>query len=432
MATKTGMETQKTAAGARKKALSLFPALTSRNYKLYFGGQFVSLTGTWLQTVAQGWLVFELTGSAFLIGIVTALSSLPTLMFTLFGGVIVDRFPKRKILLFTQTASMALAFILGILTTAKVVTVTEIAVLAFLLGVVNAIDSPARQSFVAELVDKNSLGSAIALNSAIFNAARVIGPSIAGILIVYVGTGGAFLINSASYIAVLAALLLMRVQATAEPVRHHPLRAIKEGLCVSFTNPVIRTLLLLTAVTSIFGWSYTTILPVIADNIFHAGATGLGHLYAAAGLGALTATIIVSAASSRVRPLWFILGGNTLFTCALLLFTFTDNLYAALGLLYLCGVGLLMQFSTMNTTIQKQVADNVRGRVMSIYILMFIGLSPIGNFEVGYLAEVFGPRTAIRAGAIIVFIFGLLIFSRRKKLSEAHKTYTGTATGLRA
>ena len=421
MAAKTGM-------GARKKALSIFPALASRNYQLYFGGQFISLTGTWLQTVAQGWLVFELTRSAFLIGVVTALSSLPTLMFTLFGGVIVDVLPTRKILLFTQTASMALAFILGMLTAARVVTVTEIAVLAFLLGVVNAIDSPARQSFVAEMVDKDSLGSAIALNSAIFNAARVIGPSIAGILIVYVGTGGAFLINSASYIAVIAALLLMRVQAPAKPVRHHPLRAIKEGISVSFTNPVIRTLLLLTAVTSIFGWSYTTILPVIADNIFHAGPSGLGHLYAAAGLGALTATIIVSAASSRVGPLWFILGGNTLFTCALLLFTFTQSLYAAMGLLYLCGVGLLMQFSTMNTTIQKQVADNVRGRVMSIYILMFIGLSPIGNFEVGYLAEALGPRTAIRAGAVTVFIFGLLIFLRRKKLSEAHRAYTGTSS----
>lgn len=243
---------------AVERFMGVFPALRSRNYQLFFTGQFISLVGTWLQVVAQGWLVLQLTNSAFLVGVVAAASTAPTLFLSLFGGVIVDRFSKRRILLFTQSASMALAFVLGVLTVVKVITVAQITFLAFLLGVVNAMDAPARQAFLIEMVEREALGSAIALNSGIFNAARVIGPSAAGILIAIVGTGGAFIINSVSYTAVITALFFIRAKKSAAPeLRMRPLKAIGEGVLYSFTHPVIRALLLFTAITSVFGWSYT-------------------------------------------------------------------------------------------------------------------------------------------------------------------------------
>ena len=193
---------------------SAIPAFQNRNYKLYFFGQLISLTGTWLQVVAQGWLVLKLTNSAYYLGLIAALSTLPSLFLTMFGGVIVDQFPKRRILILTQTSSMILAFVLGFLTVFKIITVWEIGIIAFLLGVVNAIDAPARQSFVPEIVNKEQLASAIALNSSMFNAARVIGPSLAGILIALIGTGGAFIVNGVSYIAVIIALLSMKINWT--------------------------------------------------------------------------------------------------------------------------------------------------------------------------------------------------------------------------
>ncbi len=210
-----------------QKITSFFPALRNKNYQLYFMGQLVSLIGTWLQIVAQGWLVLELTNSVFLIGLVAAVSTLPTLLFSLFGGVIVDRFNKQKIITFTQTASMLLALVLGLLTVFKIINVWQIMILAFLLGVVNAVDMPARQAFVVEMVGKSDLASAIALNSGIFNGARVIGPSIAGILIGLVGTGGAFILNAASYLAVILALFYIKAKAIVHKNHPHPMLAIK-------------------------------------------------------------------------------------------------------------------------------------------------------------------------------------------------------------
>lgn len=411
--------------GWTEKLLTIFPAFRNRNYQLYFSGQFVSLIGTWIQIVAQGWLVLKLTNSAFLIGLVAAVATLPTLLFSLFGGVIVDRFPKRKIIIFTQTSSMVLAFTLGILTLLKVINVWEIALLAFLLGVVNAIDAPARQSFVVEMVGKEDLPSAISLNSAIFNGARVIGPSIAGLLIALIGTGGAFIANGISYIAVIIALFAMRITSTVHDTHPNPFRAIHEGVIYVFSHPIIRTLLIFTGITSVFGWSYTTIMPVIAQNTFHLDATGLGYMYAVSGLGALLATVLISAFSKRVNALFFILGGNTLFALSIILFTFTSNLFAALFFLFLSGLGLLLQFSMMNTTIQSLVEDKYRGRVMSIYILMFLGLSPLGNLQIGFLSDYLGTGTAIQIGALVTFLFGMLVFLNRNRVRQAYEEYKG-------
>lgn len=405
------------------KIFGIFPALKNKNYLLYFLGQLISLIGTWLQVVAQGWLVLQLTNSAFLLGLVTAISTLPTLIFSLHGGVIVDRFPKRKILIFTQTSSMILAFALGILTVLKIINVGEILILSFLLGLVTAVDAPARQAFVPEMVGKEKLPSAIALNSGVFNAARVIGPAVAGFLIVIVGTGGAFILNGISYIAVIAALFAMTVPSIVGKNKLNPTAAIKEGLSYSFGHPIIRSLLILISVVSVFGWSYSTILPYIAQDIYHMGAAGLGYLYAAAGLGALAATVIVSATLKKISPTVYIFGGNFLFAVSIFLFSLNINFILSLAFLFFAGFGLLIQVTALNTTIQNMVPHEIRGRVMSIYVLMFIGTSPIGSFEIGWLSDKMGTSFAIQAGAIVVFVFGLFMFFRRNKILEQYKLY---------
>ena len=401
-----------------------FPALKNPNYKLYFFGQLISLIGTWLQIVAQGWLVLKLTNSAFLIGLVAALATLPSFLFTLFGGVIVDWFSKKRILLFTQGSSMILAFVLGALTLAHIINIWEIGMLSFLLGVVNAIDAPARQAFVPEMVTKDELTSAIALNSGVFNTARVIGPGVAGLLIAVVGTGGAFMLNGLSYIAVIIALLIMKLKPRKATVKGDALKAIKEGFAYSLAHPIIRTLILFTAVSSVFGWSYTTIMPLIAQNEFHLGADGLGYLYAATGLGALMATFLIAGFSKRVPPIIYIAGGSMLFAVSLILFSYTTNFYLALILLFFAGLGLLSQFAMMNTRIQSLVKSEFRGRVMSIYVFMFVGLTPIGNFEIGWLSERTNTSFAIRVGAIIVFVFAFIVFLRRNKITAAFNEYS--------
>lgn len=411
-----------------EKLVSFFPALGSRNYVLYFIGQLVSIAGTWLQMVAQGWLVLQLTNSAFLIGLVAAAGTLPSLLFSLFSGVVIDRFPKKYVLYFTQIASMVLAFILGVLTIIRVITVLEITILAFLLGIVTALDIPARQAFVVDLVEKDAVASAIALNSGLFNAGRVIGPGIAGFLIALVGTGGAFILNGISFVAVVIALFFIHVPSFVPNKHLHPIKAIKEGVSFSFSHPIIRTLLIFTGIVSVFGWSYSTVMPVIAQNTFHLDASGLGLLYAAGGLGALLGTLIVSGFSRKLNSTAFIIGGNILFSVPLALFTFTHNLSLALLLLFLSGIGLLTQFATINTTIQHMVEDEMRGRVMSMYSLMFIGLSPLGNLEIGVLAERFGSGPAIAIGAVVVFITGIVIFFLRHDVRAKQKIYMEKAS----
>jgi MFS family permease len=369
-------------------------------------------------------LVFQLSHSAFYVGLDAAVSTMPTLFLSLFGGVIVDRFPKRKILLFTQSASMILAFILGFLAVFKIIQVWQIIVLAFLLGVVNAVDSPARQAYVVELVDdRKHLTSAIALNSGMFNAARVIGPTIAGLLIAGLGAGTAFILNGISYIAVIISLTYITTNDKVVPTNIHPLTAIKEGLKYTFFQPTIRLLLMTAAIVSIFGWSYATLMPVFAHDVFKLNASGLGYLYAVAGTGALVGAFFISAYSHKFNSWLIIIAGNLLFSISLLIFTFISNVYLAGFFLFLIGMGLVSQFSMINTTIQHLVDDKMRGRVMSIYTIAFIGLAPIGNFEIGLAAEKLGTEMAIRISALIVVVFGLIMFSgyflsRRRKIQQ--------------
>jgi len=409
--------------GWTSKILKAFPAFKYKNYRLFFSGQLISLVGTWLQIVALGWLVLELTNSAFWVGTISALSLLPVLIFGIFGGVIVDRYNKKTLLYITQALSMILALILGFLTVFNLINLWEIGILAFLLGTVTALDHPARQTFVVEMVGKEDLASAIALNSTTFNASRVIGPGVAGILIKLIGTGGTFILNGLSFIAVIIALYFIKVSKESPKVHPHPIAAIKEGLRYSFTHPVIKMLLIFSAVTSIFGWSYSTILPVIVQNIYHKDAAALGYLYSATGLGALLSAFIVSAYSKKINPLVFILGGNTAFAASLILLSLTKSFLLALPILFVSGAGLIMQFSMINTTIQHMVSDNIRGRVLSIYTLMLFGMAPFGSFQIGIVADRFGSPLAIQLGALIVFAYGIYVYLNRNRVRLSYKNY---------
>lgn len=398
------------------RILGAFPAFRYRNYKLYFTGQVISLVGFWLQIVAEGWLVFQLTHSALWVGIIGAVGTIPSLLFSLIGGVIVDRISKKKILITTQTVALILAAILGILVQFHLMTVGILTVLAFLLGVVDAIDTPARQAFVVDLVDKEDLSSAIALNSGMFNFARVLGPSIAGILIGFLGLASSFFINAVSFIPAIIVINMMIVKEIPDMEHAHPIEAIKEGLRFSFGHTTIRILMIFAAVVTIFGWSYSTLLPVMTENIFHKGATQLGYMYAASGVGALLATIFISAYAKKIKDTTFIFIGSLVFCLGLFLFTLTANFVFALMFLFLVGFGLTSQFSVINASIQHLVNDQIRGRVMSIYTVMFLGMSPVGSFLIGVGADKFKSDHAIQIGVLVVFLFLVYVFLNRIKL----------------
>lgn len=393
-----------------------FPALKYRNYRLYFAGQLVSLIGTWLQTVAQGFLVYEITRSALWVGLIGALQTLPVLFFALLGGVIVDRFKKRNVLYITQAGQMILALVLGVLVLMGAADRYVIAVLSVFLGILTAIDMPARQTFMHNLVKRKDLSSAVSLSAGTFNGARIVGPASAGILISLFGAGGAFILNGLSFVAVIVALYLMKVREEVAPVHLHPWQAIKEGLTYSFSHEVIRPVLLLATVNSVFGWSYITVMPVIARDVFYEGARGLGYLQAAAGVGAVAGAILVSAFSRRKPARLFILGGSLVFSLSILVFSFTQTLLMGMTVLLFAGFGLLSAFSMMNTTIQTRATDEIRGRVMSIYTLMFVGMAPFGNLLVGYLSELFGVMNALRINAIILLITLAILCITQKQL----------------
>lgn len=400
---------------------SAFPAFKHRNYRLYFLGQLISMAGMWLQRVAQGWLIYQLTHSAFWVGTTAALGLLPLLFFTLPGGVIVDRFPKKKILYFTQAVAMILAFLLYLVTITNNANVFTISLLAFLLGLVDCLDKPARQAFVIELVGKEDLPSAIALNAGIFNGARVLGPAIAGFIIGIGGVSMAFLINAISFIPILFALYQVRVREEIPKEHPHPLMALKEGISFAYAHRAIRYLLLFIGGVSIFGWSYTTLLPVVAQSVFNMDATGLGYLYAVSGAGAVLATAMISTFSKEVSVMRFIVVGCLLFSFSTFLFSLTRNVVIAYPLLFLAGFGLVIQFSVINSLIQYMVPNEMRGRIMSLFVLMAVGTSPIGNFQIGILAEYFGTVFAIAANAVAFLICGLALFLKRKEIYKAYK-----------
>jgi MFS family permease len=387
-------------------------SLKHRNFQLFFSGQLISLVGTWMDTVAEAWLVYRLTGSSLLLGTVTFAGQIPVLLMAPVAGMVADRFNRRKIVIATQVSSMILAGILAFLTITKRVTVGEVILLAALMGIVNAFDIPARQSFLVEMVGREDLMNAIALNSSMFNGARIIGPSIAGVLVASVGEGWCFFANSVSYIAVIAGLLLMNIPHRARRVETaSPFEHIKEGFVFVRNTAPIRTLLLLIGLVSLVAMPYAVLMPVFAAKILHGNARTLGALMTAAGTGALIGALLL-AARRGVSGLGRIVGlacGS--FGVALILFSFSRWWVLSAILLIPVGFSVMTQMGSTNTLIQAMVPDRLRGRTMAVYSMMFMGMAPFGALLSGALADRIGaPRTVALGGAAA--IIGAIAFSR--------------------
>ncbi len=399
------------------------PVLKNRNYRLYFAGQLISIIGSWMQVAALAWLTLQLTNSAALVGLVSAMTGIPALFFALFGGIIVDSFSKKNILLVTNFCAMILAFLLGFLTVFGLINLTEILVIAFVGGIINAIFTPAHFAYISELSKKSTIISAMSINASVSSLGRIIGPAIAGILIVLVGSGGAFILNGISYIAVLVALLLVNTPYKVTNQHLRPLQAIKEGLLYSFRHPMIRVIFLYVSAMSIFAWSFSTIIPVMAKSVFHSDAQGMGYLLSAVGLGAIFATVVVSTFANRFSKLTFILLGNTFFAVSLFLFSMTANLYLGIFYLFLVGAGLVSLNVVLGTMVQQMTDEKYHGRVSSLYFLFYAGLMFIGNIEIGYLTDFVGAGNALRLNTVIVFIIGLFIYYSRTHVRQAHQRF---------
>jgi MFS family permease len=387
-------------------------ALRHRNFQLFFSGQLISLIGTWMQSVAQAWLVYRLTGSALLLGSVGFASQFPVFLFAPFGGITADRVNRQRLIVATQIASMILAGILAWLTLSHRVQVWHIFALAGLLGVVNAFDIPGRQSFLIDMVGKEDLMNAIALNSSMFNGARVIGPAIAGILVSKIGEGWCFAANSLSYIAVIVGLLLMHVQSKPRTSQHSPIEDIVEGFRWVNRTKIIRALLILIGLVSLVGMPYTVLMPIFADKILHGGARGLGILMGATGVGALFGALTLAAKSGGVKGLgrWITISCATL-GISLFCFAFSSSFWLSAAFLLPAGYSMMLQMACSNTLIQTIVPDQLRGRVMSVYSMMFMGMAPFGAFFGGALAHRIGAPITVAVGAIAC-VLGAIWFGR--------------------
>ncbi|HXS69090.1 MAG TPA: MFS transporter [Candidatus Polarisedimenticolia bacterium] len=379
-----------------------FAALRHRNFRLFFGGQLVSLIGTWMQNTAQGWLVYELTGSKWLLGLVTAVSSAPMLFFSTLGGSIADQYSKRNIVLCTQTAMMALAFTFAALVWSKHITIALILIIAGLRGVAMAFDMPARQSFMVEMTSREDLMNAISLNSSMVNGARVVGPSVAGLLIAKIGIAMCFFVDGVSYIAVIIGLMMMRLPKFVKPQRPDSAAAhVLEGFSYVWGHRRMKTLLILFAIVGIFGWSYSVLMPAFAADVFKVGAGGYGALLTANAIGALLGSLTVASVGNRVSMRLLVFGGLSVFSTMLLLLAFVTNFYLALALLAVAGWGMLLFFATTNTLLQTSSSDEMRGRVMGIWALVFGGMMPVGGLEAGTLSHYFGIRWTVAIGAVV-------------------------------
>jgi MFS family permease len=387
-----------------------FRALKHRNFQLFIAGQLISLIGTWMQNTAQQWLVYRLTGSAALLGVFGFASQFPMLCLAWMGGYVGDRYNRHRGVIATQTISMILAFALAILTLMHIITTWQLIVIAFLVGIVNAFDVPIRQSFFVHMVGKEDLPNAIALNSSIFNGARVVGPAIAGFTIVLVGEGWCFFLNALSFVAVIIALLMMRIPATERrAVGESPARAFVEGFRFAMADVPIRSALILLSVLSLFGLQYSVFLPIYASDILHGGAKTLGLLMSAAGVGAVLGALQF-AARTQYKGLarWIAM---TCGACAagLIVCSFATSFWLCAAVLFVVGFAATSQMAATNTIIQQRVPDEMRSRLMAVYATMFMGVQPIGALLAGVVAKHIGaPHTLLLFG--IAVLIGSMVF----------------------
>jgi MFS family permease len=387
-------------------------ALRHRNYRLFFFGQLISLVGTWMQQVAQGWLVLQITHDPLWLGIVSVAQFGPVIIFGLFGGLIADQWPKRRTLLATQTSAMLLAFALFLLTATGVVQVWQVMILAALLGITNSIDMPTRQAFAVEMVGREDVTNAVGLNSAMFNASRVIGPAVAGLLIGAFSISIAFLLNGISFIAVIVAYLMMRTdELRPAPVIVRPttvrgvFASLAEGGRFVRQTPVVLLSVTVVGLVATFGMNFQVLMPPYADNVLNVGAAGYGFLMAASGLGSTVAALWI-AFSRKVSPLPIILGAIAL-GLGTIVVAFTTSFGVALLAMVIVGAGGIGMAVTANTTIQLSVPDHLRGRVMSLYTTVFAGSVPAGGLLMGWIASAWGVPAALLVGAILSLVVGV-------------------------
>jgi len=371
---------------------------------------FVSLIGTWIQAVAQSWLVFQLTNSAFLLGFVGFLGSIPVLLLSLFGGVLADRLNKRNILITTQTAFMLLAFLLAVLTQLKLITPQQIMLIAVLNGVVMAFDAPSRQAVVVELVGKENLFNAIALNSVSFNSSRIIGPAFAGVLVATIGMSGCFYLNGISFLAVIIALLLVKTHNHSKGDKNNKaLKDLKDGLIFIKNNRLILALVTIVGIVSLFGVSYVILMPIFANNILKVGVRGLGVLMSSAGFGALIGALILARLGDFKYKGKLLLVSSFVFSFSLILFSLSKGYLLSIIVLIFTGGSSVIAVALINTILQTRVRDEFRGRVMSVFMLTFAGMMPFGNLISGSLAGTLGVSFAVLASGITCLAFFVII-----------------------
>lgn len=379
-----------------------FGALAHRNFRLFLFGQAVSLTGTWMQSIAQGWLVLLLTNSPFYVGLASALGSVGVLLFTLYAGVVADRTDKRRLVVITQSLSMVQAFLLAGLVWSDRVTVENVMALAAFLGVVSAFDIPTRQSFVVEMVGKEDLMNAIALNTSVFNATRVLGPVVAGLLIGPLGVGACFFLNGVSYLAVIAGLVAMRLPPyVPRPASGSAWQGFREVVAFLGSDRRVSTLVVLTALLSIFGFPFLVLMPVFARDVLHAGAAGYGVLVGSVGVGAMLGALAIAFFSGRIAKGRVLVVGGTAFGLLLAVFAASRTFLVSVGLLGLAGCAMILNNALTNTMLQTLVPDPLRGRVMVFYSFMFVGMAPVGAFQAGAFAERYGAPLAVGAGGLV-------------------------------
>ena len=412
--------------------LRAFLALRHRNFRLFWTGQLISLIGTWMQTTGQAWLVLELTHSALLLGLVGALQFLPVLILSLFGGVLADRLPKRTVLRFTQSFATLQAFVLWILVATGEVRLWHVLVLASLLGLTNSVDMPTRQAFVVEMVGREDLPNAIALNSSLFNMARILGPGLGGLIIAWLGVAPLFLLNAVSFIPVIIGLFLIDKSTLYAQVKRTPagkdapgqstLQSMREGLAYVARTPSILLIITVIGVVSLFGINFNVVLPLFATDVLHVGAVGFGFISSAFGFGSLCSALWLAWSNRRPGVTWLLYGIGIF--CVLEILFALSHLYL-LSLVLIAGVGFAqIAFSaTANTIVQTVAPDRLRGRVMSVYMMVFAGSVPPGNLFTGGIAHLFSAPVALLAGAGLSLAAGVVAWTLRapaeKSLAES-------------
>ncbi len=400
----------------------IFRALKHRNYRLFFTGQSISLIGSWMQQIAMSWMVYRMYNSALLLGVVGFVGQIPTFIISPFAGVIADRHNRHHLLVITQTLAMIQALILSILVLSNTIVLWEIVALSLFSGFINSFDMPIRQSFTVEMLENSEdLGNAIALNSSMVNMAKLVGPSIAGVLIAAFGEGTCFLLNALSYLAVIASLLLMRVYPPKiNPVKKHILHELKEGFNYAFGFEPIRVILLLLALISLMGVPYQVLMPVFAKDIFHGGPETLGIIMASSGVGALIGAVYL-ASRKNVRGLGRLITiAAGLFGVGIIAISFSRNLWVSAIFVLAAGFGMMVGMAGSNTILQTITEEDKRGRIMSFFTMAFMGMVPFGNLLAGYMAHKLGaPKTLLIGGICCVLgsgIFAMKLPALRKKI----------------